>query len=251
MTSVSRPHRAFQVALRECRLVTERILLTLDLPQGCIPAIRESIILSHAMGRGGFQHLHDIRQTLAQVGYDAMQMNDAANGSLDIDGGGIHAWLIAQTVADLAVDIARRQGSGTVRLLNIGAPDELAVVEGLASRHGARATVEIHRQVGGLATVVTATNVSRPRDIDHWDPYLANGIRHHFPVDEQLWQALYHLSNAALAPDSVVSRRHAGPVILLDDGTIVGRLPADDDFDPQMLKKAEINKINEGAVDGN
>ena len=246
MTTVSHPHRAFQVALRECRLVTERILLTLGLPQGCIPAIRESIILSHAMGLGGFQHLHDIRQTLAQVGYGAMQMKEAANGGLDIDGGGIHAWLIAQTVADLAVDIARRQGSGTVRLFNISVPEELAVVEGLASRHGARAAVEIHRQAGGLATMV-----SRPRDLDHWDPYLADGIRHHFPVDEQLWQALYHLSNAALAPDSVVSRRHAGPVILLDDGTIVGRLPADDDFDPQMLKKAEINKINEGAVDGN
>lgn len=251
MTSVSRPHRAFQVALRECRLVTERILLTLGLPQGCIPAIRESIILSHAMGLGGFKHLHDARPTLAQVGYGAMQMKEAAHGALEIDGGRIHAWLIAQTVADLAVDIARRQGSGIVRLVNVSVPEELGVIEGLATRHGARATVETRQQNSDAVTVVTATNTSRPRDLDHWDPYLANGIRHHFPVDEQLWHALYHLSNAALAPDSVVSRRHAGPVILLDDGTIVGRLPSDDDFDPQMLKKAEINKINEGAIDGN
>jgi hypothetical protein len=35
----------------------------------------------------------------------------------------------------------------------------------------------------------------------------------------------------------VVSRRHAGPVILQDDGTVLGRLPGDDDFDINMLRK--------------
>lgn len=107
--------RTLHVAMRECRLVTERILLTLGLPQGCIAAIRESIVLSQAMKLGGFEHLHEAHATLATIDYDAIRVADAADGTLDIDGGGIHAWLIAQTAVDLAVDIARRQGSGAAR----------------------------------------------------------------------------------------------------------------------------------------
>lgn len=251
MTSLPPARGILHVAMRECRLVTERILLTLGLPQGCIAAIRESIVLSHAMKLGGFKRLHDTHATLAKIGYDAIRIVDTASGSLDIDGGDIHAWLIAQTTIDLAVDIARRHGSGTVRLLNVSAPEELAIIKGLATRYGAEATVETAQQNGRAVTTVTARNAPRPRDLDHRDPYLAAAIRHHLTVEEPLWRALYQLSNTALAPDSVVSRRHAGPVILLDDGTIVGRLPADDDFDPKMLKKPDPTKLDEGIADGN
>ena len=61
--------------------------------------------------------------------------------------------------------------------------------------------------------------------------------KHGYEVAESTWRGMHALSNRALAPDSVVSRRHAGPVVLADDGRLLGRVPGDDDFDMNMLKK--------------
>jgi hypothetical protein len=64
----------------------------------------------------------------------------------------------------------------------------------------------------------------------HWD-VLQNGLS----IETDLWWRIYSLAQKALAPDSVVSRRHAGPVIVNDDGTIIGRKDSDDETDLRFL----------------
>jgi hypothetical protein len=55
------------------------------------------------------------------------------------------------------------------------------------------------------------------------------------PIEAELWWRIYHLAQKALTPDSVVSRRHAGPLIVNDDGTVVGRKDTDDETDINFL----------------
>ena len=43
------------------------------------------------------------------------------------------------------------------------------------------------------------------------------------------------MATKALAADTVVSRRHAGPMIVNDDGTIIGRKDNDDETDISFL----------------
>ena len=47
-------------------------------------------------------------------------------------------------------------------------------------------------------------------------------------VNAALWWELYHRSADALAPDSYMSRRHAGPIIVEADGKVIGRQDEDE-----------------------
>jgi hypothetical protein len=169
-----------------------------------------------------------------------MRVDEVQEGTLHIDATGLHAWLLAPTVTDLAVDLARKHGRAQVRIRGATAASELPIIGELVKRHGAAATVREWHGEGALddCTVLTVTNTARPRSIEQSDPLLHEALAHGFAMQESLWRALNAASNAALAPDSVISRRHAGPVIMQDDGTLFGRIPADDDFDLKMLSTA-------------
>ena len=143
---------------------------------------------------------------------------------------------LAPTVADVGVDIARRLGRAELRIRGVDEWRESATARALMARYGATATFRTEETGGVTRASIVVTNASRPRTAEQWDPLLHQAFRHGFAVDETLWRSVYALSNSALAPDSVVSRRHAGPVILKDDGTLFGRVPQDDDFDPNMLR---------------
>ena len=221
--------RTLHVSVREARMSVERILLTRGLPTGTIHGVRESILLSEALGLGGFRYLLERHAALDWSAFAAVCVRDREDGSVLVDGGGVHVWLILPTVVDVAVAQARFSGAGDVHVTNVVAATELQVATALAKRYGTTVTVS--------GSVLSACNTSRPVTAEQWDPVLLAAIRHGFDVEEQLWRAVHALSNTALAPDSVVSRRHAGPVVLQDDGTIRGRLPSDDDFDMNMLKK--------------
>lgn len=52
--------------------------------------------------------------------------------------------------------------------------------------------------------------------------------RNGLTVDAALWWQLFHRSAEALAPDSYVSRRHAGPIIVEADGKVIGRQDEDE-----------------------
>lgn len=216
------------VSVREARMSVDRILLTCGLPYGYGHGVRECILLSQSLGLGGFKHLLDGHAALRMDAFGAIRATDADDGALKIDGAGLHAWLLLPTLVDLAVDAARRSGSARVRVSNVSAAVELKIAGALASRYGAEIEGEY---------LLTVKNTSRPRTAEQWDPLLFAAMKDGFEVEESLWRAVHKLSNSALAPDSVVSRRHAGPVILKDDGSFAGRLPGDDDFDMNMLKK--------------
>ena len=249
--------RSINVSVRESRLCIDRILLVAGIPSGYVPAVRECVLLSQALGLGGFAYLLAHHAELKMAPLEKIQIVDQPDGGLAVDAAGAHAWLVAPTVTDLAVDIARKAGRAQLRLQRVRQAIELRTVPALATRHGASAELRVHKHcdvgygnvgdgnVGGgdqgsegdeLGVTLAMTNAPRPRRAEQWDPLLFAAMRDGFPVAEPLWRAVHALSNAALAPDSVVSRRHAGPVILQDDGSIFGRPPADDDFDFNMLR---------------
>jgi hypothetical protein len=229
--------RTIHVSVREARMCVDRILLLAGLPSGYVSAVRDGVLISQGLGLGGLAGLLAVYPQLDMAAFAAMQVDEVQQDILHIDAAGLHAWLIAPTVVDLAVDIARRHGRGQVRIHAATAVAELRIIGELTKRHGASATVLEWNGDDAPAdcTMVTVMNAPRPRSLERANPLLHDALAHGFPMNETLWRALHTASNAALAPDSVVSRRHAGPVILQDDGTLFGRVPADDDFDPKML----------------
>lgn len=223
------PGRLLSISVRECRMFVERILLTCRLPSGYVHGVREAVFLSEGLGLGGLRHLLDCHAELRMDGFERIRVQEAAEGELLVDGAGLHAWILLPTLVDLAVDGARRQGRAVLRVTNAASPAELAVASALATRQGAAIEVRDGR--------LEARNAPRPRRAEQWDPVLHRALRNGYAVEEALWREVHRLANTALAPDSAQSRRHAGPVVLRDDGTIQGRLPQDDDFDMNMLKK--------------
>lgn len=230
--------RIFDVSVREARMCIDRILLVCGLPSGYVHGVREVVLLSQSMGLGGFRALYEGHAGLREGFLDRVVVADAEDGALVVDGAGIHAWVLLPTLMDLGVERARAAGRATLRVSGVTAVHELHVMAGLGKRYGIGAEVSQPDETGGRGqkAVVTLFNTARPRGIDDWDPLLAHAIRYGYPVEAGLWRAIHALSNQALAPDSVVSRRHAGPVILRDDGTLQGRPPADDDMDLNMLR---------------
>ena len=68
-------------------------------------------------------------------------------------------------------------------------------------------------------------------------------VKSGFPVLGTLWWRLYHVSNTALAADNPVSRRHAGHLIVQDDGSVIGRRDVDDDTDLRLFLAAQADSI--------
>ena len=72
-------------------------------------------------------------------------------------------------------------------------------------------------------------------DLGRDEPLLWDLLQNGVSIDADLWWRVYAVAQKALAPDSVVSRRHAGPVIVNDDGSIIGRKDSDDETDLSFL----------------
>lgn len=231
--------RSIAMSVREARMYVGRILLTCGLPSGSVHAVTECVLASQSAGYGGFAALLRAYGELRMDGFARVHVTDVDPYTLDVDGGEVHAWILAPTLLDLAVDVTRRQGTATLRVRAVRAAGELLILSDLARRHGALVDVAFD----AAAITITVTNGSPPRRAEQWDPLLLRALQRGYPVTESLWRDLHALSNGALARDSVVSRRHAGPLILLDDGTVVGRQPSDDDYDPDMLKSVASSPV--------
>lgn len=219
------------VSVREARMAVERILLTCGIAKGYVPAVRDAVLLSQSLGLGGFERLRADRESLVNPALSAMKLHERRPDDLLFDGGGLHAWLVLPTACDLAVAAARRCGRAEMQLRHVVAPGELAVLAALAQRQGAQAQVQ---PVGDGASV-RLSHAPRPRTIEDSDPWLMHAIRHGWPFGREAWREIYALSNKALAPDSVLSRRHAGPVLVDEQGRLVGRVPVDDETDLRTL----------------
>ncbi|GAB1578981.1 hypothetical protein [Bordetella petrii] len=226
--------RELRISVREARLIAERILLTCGAPAGYAAALRDTALASQGLGLSGLRGLAS-PQARAALAADLARLGDIRE-EIDagrFDGAGLHAWCVAPLLADLLVAAMRKSGCPAVRVRHVREPAELMCVAPLAGQHGLRLDCEPHADGATL----------RPRWLDPlpgaWDtrdPLLAHGLRHGYPMPEDLWWELYAASNKALSPDSVASRRHAGPTIVQDDGTVIGRAPADDDTDLTLLR---------------
>jgi len=64
-------------------------------------------------------------------------------------------------------------------------------------------------------------------------------LRDGFAVSRALWRTLYDRSGEALTPDSIESRRHAGPVMVDAHGRVHGRDDDDTDFELLLGQKAD------------
>lgn len=231
-----------QVSVREARLVVERLLLTTGMPKGYISAVRECVLVSQVLGLRGFAGLSEDLPTLAAPFVDVLKYIGDGH-SMSFDGGGVHAWVAMPTILDLAIAASRRDGIREFTVSNMRSAGELSCVTHLAQRYGAAFDVKyLPTESGSEVVVLSIYNTARARTFKARYPLLADALLHGFTTSRDLWHSLYERSSDALAPDSIQSRRHAGPVIVLDDGTIIGRPPADDDFDPAMLLSVNITQ---------
>jgi hypothetical protein len=216
------------ISLREARLVVQRILLVAGLPGGLTADVGDAIVYAQAMGLDPFDRLFSIHAELWKRRAPIAVSRDA-QGATRLDCHGRHAWLVAPSLLDL---LAECHAEGRVAVLvasKVADIEQLALLTAFAQRTGQRVRVEL-----GDAARITA--LSPPTHVPGGiDPFLHEVLKDGLDVDAALWWQLYHLSNTSLSPDSVQSRRHAGPIIVEADGGVIGRLDSDDDTDVALL----------------
>lgn len=227
------------LSVRETRMIVERILLTTGLPDGFVPAAGNCVLYSQALGLGGLAALETVLDDLKGADCTALRLVEDRPETSALDGGGLHAWLIANDALELALARHRAGAVGQVEVRNVSSPDELLVMEGLAYRHDARADVVL--VAGGAKVRIVADRTGEP------DVVMDAALRDGFAVSRRLWRSLFDRSGDALTPDSIESRRHAGPVMVDAEGRIHGRDDDDTDFELLMGGQGSGPKASENA----
>lgn len=241
--------QTLRISVREARLTLDRIFLAANVHDGLVPAVRDHALASAALGLGGCRMVRDRNAAIGAGDPSRIRMTTDERGPC-IDAFGAHAWLVGATILDLCVDAAQLTGRATLRVRNVADPAELAVLAALAHRHGARVAVcggdrakdganGARSDAGRDASadvIIDVTIADSPHTSAEWDPVLYRALHAGLEVDAGLWWELHRLSNRALSPDTIASRRHAGPVIVTADGQVIGR-PVDDDTDFALLKQ--------------
>jgi len=235
-----------QISLREARLTLDRALLETGMPYGFNHAVRECVLISEARRSadparpmGGFARYMTLHDGLKHARPDALQIG-AAQGSapLQVDCAGQHAWVVAQMLLDLLLAEHAEREATTLNAIDVADPHELQVAIWLAQRHGATISVACGEACSATGNVTLTLHGRRLPPKDASDAALRDVIHHGLPVDATLWWSMYHLALAALAPDNIVSRRHAGANIVNEKGQVIGR-PTDDDTDFSLLTRVE------------
>lgn len=209
------------VSLRELRMVFERLIQVTRLDAGLVPSLRDCALYSAALGLGGFARLAHNLEAVRSANPHALSLTADAE-RLIVDCGGQHTWIAADAVLDLAAERLRTQGSGAVEVRNATEIGELRIVEALAQRFGLQAEVAIDETAGSAEIVVSPA--PKAKDATVLERIRRDGLT----VDAALWWQLFHRSAEALAPDSYLSRRHAGPIIVEADGKVIGRQDEDE-----------------------
>ena len=225
---------ALEISLREARLITDRLLMQTGMPSGSIAAVREAVIASEALGAGGFVRFLALHPTMVATTSEPLTLEEAPGAPLVVNAAGQHAWLIAQTLVDLLIAEAAGGASNVLVVKGVAEADELRVVQSLGARLGAEITVA---PADKEATLTLKMRTPPPKD--KTDALLWRVIRSGLPVDATLWWSLYNRSLAALAPDTIVSRRHAGANVVDDSGKVLGRM-TDDDTDFSLLRRGAV-----------
>lgn len=212
---------------REVRLVVERILLLTPLPPGMVPAVRDAMLYSAAAGLGGLPALRRDFAALRDARPDAIALRPLAAGEARLDAAGQHGWVVLPMVLDALAEMAALHGGGRLTIQGALAPEELATACAMGGRLGLDIVLAEASQASGVTLEARAGSTA--------DPVLERALRDGIPTEAALWWELHHLSNTSLSPDTPESRRHAGPVIVLEDGRVIGRSDHDDDTDMSLL----------------
>jgi hypothetical protein len=224
-----------RVSLRETRMVLERLVQVARVPEGMVSSVRDCALYSAALELGGFDRLLDNLELIKAADISRI----ALKNETELDAGGLHAWLVAELAVDLAVASKRAGGVGKVRISNTLRAGELGVAAGFSVLHGF--AVEIDSRSGAHATV--SLRAAAPTDAALLEKIRRDGL----PVAADLWWRLYHGSAAALAPDTILSRRHAGPIIVAEDGRVIGRQD-DDETDFSLLTSDARSRTKSGLL---
>ncbi len=235
LRAIVSPH-PMRVSVREARMTLERIFLAAGIHEGLVPTVREHALMSAALGLGGWAMVRERHATIGR-GLDAASRLVIEVNECGIDAAGAHAWLVGATILDLAIDRAHDRPRASAMALVASGVDcagELAVLAALGRRQGVDARVTV---LDDRSARIEVEPQGKPATLAERDPVLYRALVDGIPVDEALWWELHHLSNKALSPDTVESRRHAGPIIVAADGRIIGR-PVDDETDVSLLKHA-------------
>ncbi len=230
MTTCAPTDVALRIMPREMRMMTERVFSLSGQPKGFFLMVQDVVMYSQKLGLGGFALLEQRWESLKSADPSLARIARDHGDRLVLDGAGQHAWFVIPAVIDLLGELAARHGHGTVTVINAVDAAELRVAADLAARSGLSVTVQDGDQPS-LAATPAVMNCDLGRD----EPLLWDLLQNGVSIDADLWWRVYAVAQKALAPDSVVSRRHAGPVIVNDDGSIIGRKDSDDETDLSFL----------------
>jgi hypothetical protein len=232
-----------QLSLRETRMLLERIFQHVGIAEGLLHSVKDCALYSAALGLTSCDELTRHVPALEQCAPQRMRVLTEDADAVHIDAGGQHAWIVAESALDLAIDRFRRTGAAQVRVSNAREPKELGVVAGLAEAHGLSASAQT--QADG--TVVISVG---PRDAAR-QTLLDLVRREGLPATHEAWSELLELSKKALAPDSPLSRTHNGDIMVRPDGTVVGRRDEEyGDMDLSLLVNAGFGNTQAPPVAG-
>lgn len=226
MTPQSEDTRPLRLMPREMRMMSERIFSLSGMPRGFVLTLTDVPMLSESLGLGGFALLQaDMALILAA---DPRALRVIGSGAaLVLDLAGQPAWVALHAICDLAAELVADHGTAQLTVTNATHPGELAVAQPLAGRVGLDLTL--------TATPDGATITATPAPAA--DPALATLNQTGLMLDPTLWWQIYETARSALAPDTALSRRHAGVQIVNEDGTVIGRTDNDDDADVSFLAR--------------
>lgn len=220
--------KTLRIMPREMRMMAERILSLTNLPKGIFLTMPDHVMFSQGLGLGGFAMLEEAFDELRTADPRALAIESEEGAGLVLDCDSQHGWIAAAPVVDLMGELVAAHGSAIVTCVEANHPEELAIVVPLARRAG------LDVALNGPATF-SATRLDRTGRIADDEPLLWSLLNDGTPIPAELWWRIYEMAKKALAPDTVVSRRHAGPMIVNDDGTVIGRKDNDDETDISFL----------------
>jgi hypothetical protein len=216
---------------REMRMMSERILSMTGLPKGVFLALQDVPMYSQKLGLGGFALLEKRFDDLGEARPEKTCVTAEEAGWLRLDGKGQHAWLVLPVAIDLLGELVARFGNAEMVVAHSLDPEEFELAEAFAQRNGLSVTVTLIGQEVSLKASPRPLSGDVRRD----DPLLWLLLTEGQPIRADLWWRIYHLAKKALAADSVISRRHAGPMIVNQDGSVIGRKDNDDETDVSLL----------------
>ncbi len=224
---------------REMRLMSERILSLSSLPKGFFLSVGDVPMYSQRLGLGGFSLLEERFESFKSADPARIAISAEEGNRLTLDAAGQHTWFVVPTAIDLLGELVARFGSAELSAVNLVDAQELAIAASFAGRSGLSVTVN-----GNVLKAVPAIVTADDRQDD---PLLWSLLEDGVEISADVWWRIYHLAKRALATDSVVSRRHAGPMIVNEDGTVIGRKDNDDDTDVTFLAARISERERESA----